>query len=253
MCCSLIGPTGGQAERTREEAQMTTVSTELHAADWEHQAQSLHVQAALEREQRQRLSDELRERRERHEALSDELAAAKAQLRQLKDVAEGTGSIREVEMADTASELQFAQSKLDDLAGQLEDSRMEREFLMQQLMQVDGGLGGADADPQQQDGEHVRQLTGERDAALEEAATLRTDNTALRRQLDAASAEHAAMASQLQQSMTDQAELLAQVRVTFSRAAFHHLFGRQPKTRGIQFVGLTMESSLPRDGAVFRR
>jgi chromosome segregation ATPase len=36
------------------------------------------------------------------------------------------------------------QSQLDDLAGQLEDSRMEREFLMQQLMQVDEGLGGAD-------------------------------------------------------------------------------------------------------------
>jgi hypothetical protein len=244
MCCSLIGPTGGQAERTREEEQMTTVSTELHAADWEHQAQSLHVQAALEREQRQRLSNELRERRERHEALSDELTAAKAQLRQLKDVAEGNGSIREVEMADTASELQFAQSKLDDLAGQLEDSRMEREFLMQQLMQVDGGLGGADADPQQQGGEHVRQLTGERDAAVEEAATLRTDNAALGRQLDAASAEHTAMASQLQQSMTDQAELLAQVRVTFSRAAFHHLFGRHQNKTWNSIRGVLLDSGI---------
>jgi len=196
---------------------MTTVSTELHAADWEHQAQSMHVQAALEREQRQRLNDELRERRERHEALSDELTAAKAQLRQLKDVAEGTGSMREVQVeaeADTASELQFAQSKLDDLAAQLEDSRMEREFLMQQLMQVDERLGGADADStqQQQGGAHVAQLTGERDAAAEEVKVLRADNVQLGRQLEAASAEHLAVASQLQQSMADQAELLAQVR-----------------------------------------
>lgn len=206
---------------------MMTVSTELHAADWEHQAQSLHVQAALERKQRQRLNDELRERRERHEALSDELTAAKAQLRQLRDVAEGTGSIQEVEMADTASELQFAQSRLDELAGQLEDSRMEREFLMQQLMQVDEGLGGADADPQQQSGEHVRQLKGERDAAAEEAAALRADNAALGRQLDAASAEHMAVASQLQQSMADQAELLTEVHAAFrSRRIHRHLLSQ---------------------------
>ena len=79
-----------QEESTREEAQLVASSTELHAMDWEHQAQSLHVQAALEREQRQRLDRELGERRQRHDALADELSEAKAQLRQLKHVAEGT-------------------------------------------------------------------------------------------------------------------------------------------------------------------